>query len=268
MLVLLGVVICGKLIGISPRDLHDDNLVFNLPVVVETILILTLPVLPPLLIARSFQNLSAFDLGFGRCSVKAVLSYFSLGVGIELLVKALALVISGSAVSRATFGSASVFDWLIYYGWFLFLLVLNSISEEFVYRAYSGASLLRTRLGNFQTAILSATMFSLVHFFAEPPTLASFFYRLSFGLLASLVFLKTKSIWTVVGLHTGLNIVANAFTDAASWKTGGLVIVSTFPVDLNSWVNFGVLAFASIFVLYQNGNRLAPLAANIQRVNS
>jgi len=105
-------------------------------------------------------------------------------------------------------------------------------------------------------AIVAAVGFSLLHFLAEPPTWPNFFYRLSFGVLTGLLFVATDNIWTVVGLHTGLNIVANGISDS-SWKIGAVVHLSGYSSELNGWTNFGVLSLATL-LFYRYFNLRSP----------
>ena len=116
--------------------------------------------------------------------------------------------------------------WLPFLAWFLFTLILNSFNEELIYRAYPFENL-QKGLAPILIVILSAAVFSGMHFVIEPPSLSRFLYRFFFGTLAGLIYIRRRSLTSIVGLHTGWNLVALGISDS-DWKigVGGFIKVS------------------------------------------
>ena len=88
----------------------------------------------------------------------------------------------------------------------LFLFLCVAFLEESVFRGY----MLRKLLEKFSPIVsltLSSLIFSLLHCFNEEITILSIINIFFIGLLLGMLFLKTKNIWLVVGLHCLWNYV-------------------------------------------------------------
>ncbi len=242
-----GIILLGKIFGVSPQELHDGNLLFSPSVIVTTLLILIIPMLPVLLVATAYQKIPLTQLGFCSLRVKEFIQYLIFGALLELAATGIAIVLSKDSQLSWAISSTSFLTWLLYYAWFIFLMSLNSLNEELIYRSYPISSLCKTGIKPIYAILFSATLFSLVHFLAEGPSLSSFFYRLSFGFLVGIIYFRKQNIWPVVALHTGLNIVANGFSDS-TWMTGTLITTTNVSSQASHWSNF--VALTGCFLVY------------------
>ena len=59
------------------------------------------------------------------------------------------------------------------------------------------------------------------------------------------MYLDFRSVWPVIGLHSGLNVMANGFSDS-DWKTGGFVRLVGVSSDIKSWASGAVLSLAAL----------------------
>lgn len=84
----------------------------------------------------------------------------------------------------------------------LAMTVFGPIAEEALFRGYL-YSALRTKLGCITAAILSAALFSLAHFHANPYTA---FHHFALGIFTVYLFQKTRSIVPGILLHSLWNI--------------------------------------------------------------
>jgi len=87
-----------------------------------------------------------------------------------------------------------------------FMALCGTFLEELVFRGY----VLRKLLEKFSTVMslsLSSLMFCLLHFFNADVTILSITNIFLAGMLLGVLFLKTKNIWLVVGLHLFWNYV-------------------------------------------------------------
>lgn len=146
--------------------------------------------------------------------------------------------------------------WLIYFGWFLVTLILNSLSEELVYRVFPLVNI-STRHFNKDVLVVfvTASLFSVAHFFIEEPDFLRFLYRFSFGTLAGLLFIKNRSLWEITGLHTGWNFIALTISDS-DWRTGVLITALNFSPQIERGLNSAVLLMATVLLyLYVRRNK-------------
>ena len=96
-----------------------------------------------------------------------------------------------------------------------------------------------------------------MHFLIESPDVSHFLYRLGFGIFAGLIYLKTGSLWKIVGLHTGWNLISLVVGET-DWKVGNLVRLSGLNEQYEIGANIFVLFFASAvygFRIYRQGIR-------------
>ena len=133
--------------------------------------------------------------------------------------------------------------WLRFFLWFLFPLVLNSLSEEIVYRVFPLQNL--SHLHPLKVIVFFAAVFSAMHFVIESPDAGRFFYRFFFGALAGLMYIRTRSLSSIVGLHTGWNFGALTL-GTSGWKTGTLIYVSGIADSVEFMSNAAILGIASL----------------------
>lgn len=93
--------------------------------------------------------------------------------------------------------------------WFdmTFGLTLGAITEELTYRGIFAAILFRRGAKTWLVVLLSSLIFALLHW---PSGIAAIITAFLFGLLLMAVYLKTRSIWPGVILHTIYNIAVFA----------------------------------------------------------
>jgi membrane protease YdiL (CAAX protease family) len=139
-------------------------------------------------------------------------------------------------------------EWVTAYGVFLGgILLITSVREELIFRAYPLTALTDTGRKRLMWVAVSATLFAVTHLILEPPTVAGFSFRFVFGLLAGLVFLA-DGFWGAVGLHAGWNWVSGTFSP--NWRMGGLWTISGEAPVWDAYVSTTVVGVA-IFVLYR-----------------
>ena len=174
------------------------------------------------LVMRLVHRKSIKTLGFNGPILKPLL----LGTAIGALMQVISYVLYsmfGSGVSLNLSIPADV-NILAIIGYLLlnilFLLTLNSLKEELVFRAYPIKQFDDyPNLMVFLLVIVSL-VFAAVHHVLEPFTLDAFVYRFSIGLLLSFVFYRWRSIWLISGIHNGLNLLVNL--TGGNYKLGGL----------------------------------------------
>jgi membrane protease YdiL (CAAX protease family) len=167
----------------------------------------------------------------------------------KAIVLVAAVVHSGNSTLSFVVGTVSITTWIPYFGWFLVTLLLNSLSEEYVYRVFPVESLRGEGvLPPWVVVIVAAAFFSGVHFLLEPPDLLRFGYRFSFGLAAGLLYLRHRSIAEVVGLHTGWNFIALAFSDS-DWRMGGIIRVTGLETNVEMLGNVVVLSMLALWMV-------------------
>ena len=174
------------------------------------------------LVMRLVHRKSIKTLGFNGPILKPLL----LGTAIGALMQAIEYVlycIFGSGVSLSFSIPADV-NILAIIGYLLlnilFLLTLNSLKEELVFRTYPIKQFDdHPNLMVFLLVIVSL-VFAAVHHILSPFTLDAFTSRFTIALLLSFVFYRWRSIWLISGIHNGLNLLANL--TGGNYKLGGL----------------------------------------------
>jgi membrane protease YdiL (CAAX protease family) len=257
---LLLVVVVAKHFGFSPADFHDEQKIAEPITIATTLAILAIPIVGACLSQVFFVKRPIFKLGFGKDFVRFFAKGFAVGFFLKVLSTSFTYVLSpGSTlnlVDRGTDFSISV--WCICFLWFLFTLVLNSFSEELVYRAFPLSNIsFRHASGEFITVVATAVLFSMAHFIIEPPDLSRFLYRVAFGLLAGFLFLKNRSLWAITGLHTGWNFIALTVSEGG-WKTGTLIHAMNFNPRLERELNAFILFLTAALVLWTGRNSSEP----------
>jgi membrane protease YdiL (CAAX protease family) len=220
---LLAVLAVASVFGIRPSALRDPALALDPRVVAIIIAVLIVPILIVATAERFVHKSTLGALGFsGRIAVPTVVG-LSFGAASKLVAMLMAIVYSGAAVSLSI-PRVSFWAWAPFFGWFLIALVLNSFNEELVYRAYPLEHLGAASAHPEIVVICAAAFFSAMHFLIEDPDPSRFIYRLLFGILVGMIYLGTRSIWMIVGIHTGWNFVSSMFD--SDWRMGGLLKTS------------------------------------------
>lgn len=113
---------------------------------------------------------------------------------------------------------------------FLIIYVCVASVEEIVYRGYILTELTKS-MGKWPGILISSLVFSLLHIFNDSFSLIPFFNLFLGGVFLSIIYLRYKSIWLIIGLHFGWNF------------TQGVILgfnVSGFDsTGILSWENVG-----------------------------
>ncbi len=172
------------------------------------------------LVKRGF--LPHTGLGFGQSTLLIVLGFLILWVLEKLLMRTYLF-------DPATFGGL------------LILFFFQSLSEEVMTRGFLLATI-GHYFGSFWGLILSASLFSLLHF--RNPNFdwiaaANIFLA---GLVMGLLFLKYRNLWACTGFHWGWNFMQSAFFD---FNVSGFDVTSfiRFTPLAPAWLTGGTFGF-------------------------
>lgn len=243
---LLGVIIAANKFGFTPSNFHNEKKIFDPLTMIVALLVLVLPILIVLVVQRYFVKVKFKN----DAILKSAAAGFIFGAVIKLLATGAAYIYSPAASITFAIAETTFLGWLPYFAWFVFTLLLNSLNEELAYRAFPIEAITSKEksLGLF-AVVFTATVFSLMHFVIEEPNAGMFFYRFFFGILAGLLFLRKKSLWYVVGLHTGWNFIALGISDS-SWRTGTFIHLSGLTQDSEIILNSVVLAVCAVQIRF------------------
>jgi membrane protease YdiL (CAAX protease family) len=205
------------------------------------------------------------SLGFGRPVLLPLLIGTAVGLAIELADIGLTC-LAGSDVHLAwnvppEATAASVIGYFLLF--LLFLLTLNSLKEELVFRAYPIEQFNDHPGAMVPVLIFVSLVFATVHHFIEPFRIGAFLSRFVIALLFSYVYFRWRSIWLVSGVHNGLNLLG--FLVGGHWKSGGLLKLSYEPPNpiVGTVIEVGVViaALAVIHLFWKQtraGSRAIP----------
>jgi len=243
---IFAVVAILRAVGISPERLHDPAWVFHPTTIVAILAILSAPLL--VVLGARALGLRAGSLSLREAGgLQRGTAGFVLGFALKAATTLAAAACSKTIVTHSMLTGIRLADWLPFFAWYAVLLVANSLSEEIVYRVFPLEEL-RGAMHPAVVVVLAACAFSLVHFATQAPDLAHFFYRTAFGILAGLLYLQSRSLWLIVGFHTGWNLVAVSLS-TTDWRTGGLLRLEGVSADATIWANVIGLALAAVFAL-------------------
>jgi len=163
------------------------------------------------------------ELGFRGPVLLPLLAGTAVGLVIEL-VNTGVVCLAGSDVHLASniptgAAAGSVIGYFLLF--LLFLLTLNSLKEELVFRAYPIEQFNDHPGAMVPVLVFVSLVFAAVHHVIEPFRWAAFLSRFSIALLFAYVYFRWRSIWLITGLHNGLNLLG--FLLIGHWKSGGLL---------------------------------------------
>jgi membrane protease YdiL (CAAX protease family) len=222
----LTILVCLPLVGLLGLELSQLQGAGFEPTVKTMTIVLVYAALQFLLIwlVMRFINRRPFStLGFIGAILLPLLVGTAVGLVIELVNTGL-ICAAGSDVHLASnippeAGVISVVGYFLLF--LLFLLTLNSLKEELVFRAYPIEQFNDRPRAIVPVLIFVSLLFAAVHHVIEPFTISAFLSRFSIALLFSYVYFRWRSIWLIVGLHNGLNLLS--FLLVGHWKSGGLL---------------------------------------------
>lgn len=242
---LVAVVVIAKKFGFDPANFHKPETVVAPVTIFTALLVMVVPAAVVIVAQGKLFNIRPKILWSDSSVLRSCLIGVFVGTALKILAIA-GMYLSNHDISFArSFAGVSVWTWFPYFFWFLFGLVLNSFSEELVFRAFPVVNL-RSYISPTLVIIASAILFSGMHFAIEPPDFWHFAYRLAFGIFAGAVYIRTQSLWNVVGIHTGWNFISWAVSDS-DWRLGTLIRMRGAG-DQNEVIWNSAILFAGIFV--------------------
>jgi membrane protease YdiL (CAAX protease family) len=204
------------------------------------------------LVMRLVHKKSIKTLGFNGPILKPLLWGTAIGMLIWAIYFGLwSLLGSGASLNLSIPDDVSIFAIIGYFLLnILFLLTLNSLKEELVFRAYPIEQFNDHPKLMIPLLVLISAAFSGVHYIIQPFTLESFTNGFTFALLVSFVYYRWRSIWLIIGIHNAANQLKTLI--GGNYKQGGL-----FDFNLETWPSDTIciviyLAVTFIFILLLN----------------
>ena len=205
---------------------------------------------------RPFKSMGFVKKGF-------IKQYFS-GFFIGILMITVPVVILGQFNGNIVFNEDINYKILTVY---LFGFLVQGASEEIMVRGYLLTSLAKTTK-TFWAILISSIGFAVLHLLNPGLTILALSNLTLFGIFAALLFLRTKNIWAICGLHSSWNFFqGNVFgieVSGQSLTTGMFSVTSSAP-DFLTGGSFGLegglivtimLIVSSVIVLFAGENRL------------
>ena len=138
----------------------------------------------------------------------------------------------------------------------LMIAINAGISEEIMFRAITGAVMLRSRMDRktiWPTVIATSILFGVVHLANIlgganiPRTFEQVVFAVSFGILCGAIYVSTGSIWPSMLLH----FLHDFLVLGAASRTAGVITVDTITIEsvLSTTILFVILVGLSIFLL-------------------
>lgn len=246
---LVGIIVAAKSFGFSPEQFHNPDAVLDPLTNFMALTILIVPILIVLIAQKYIHKRSVSELGLAQVRLKDFFLFMAMAILLKGVATVGAVLYSSESIVSLTMAENLVVR-IFFFGIFLFFLILNSLNEEFIYRAYPIENL-RNKLTSTLVVLLSAAFFSGMHFVIETPKLSLFLYRFFFGTLAGFIYIRRRTLSSIVGLHTGWNFIALSVSDS-HWKLGGLINVTGLLENSETTANIIVLALASVVVAFYN----------------
>ena len=245
---LIGTIMVAKGFGFSPEQFHDPNAVFSPSTYLTVLAILIVPILIVLAVQKYVHKKTIAELGFKNAGLKDFVLFTVIAIFIKSLATAGAGLYSPETQVSLSVPTSDLLLWAPYLAWFIFTLLLNSFNEELIYRSYAYENL-KEKLSPILIVVLSAAVFSGMHFAIEEPSLGRFLYRLFFGTLAGFIYIRRRTLTSIVGLHTGWNLIALSVSDS-DWKLGGLIHLSGLVDQSEIVANICVLGLSTAVAFF------------------
>ena len=173
---------------------------------------------------------------FGFVKKNAVKHYLiGLAVGAVMFTASIGIcALTGSVTITFAGGANVIYLILIFIGY-----VFQGNEEEVVCRGFTMVSISR-RYPVWVGVVYNSLFFAALHLMNPGVGVLPFINLLLFGLLMSLIFLKTGNIWLVSALHTSWNFVqGNVFGVLVSGGTPSVSILSSASTEAKDLINGG-----------------------------
>ncbi len=133
----------------------------------------------------------------------------------------------------------------------IFILTINSLKEELVFRAYPLEQFMDRPKAMIIIIVLVSLFFSGIHAMYLPFSLNALVHRFDIALLFSFAYYHWRSVWFISGIHTGANIIAFMFF-SGKWQVGGLWMVSSSETsEILNIILYSVVIGITMLILYQ-----------------
>lgn len=254
MLPFLGI---AKLLGVDMSKLSGVQFQFQ-PVPVLFFFCYGATVVLVITLAQKYlHRRSLQDLGFRPGFLIPIIAGTIFGIATKAVWLAMLLLSADEySFSNIVPTDISMISYVLHYAYFLIgFITLNSFIEELSIRAYPFENL-RQRIHPVILAVASSFVFTVGHFFVRDFSISGALNLMSAGLLFSVVYLQTDSIWAAVGVHNGVNWFTFTFF-GASWKIGHIyeTTISVSPqwiAEYSSSIAY-LLAIGSVFAMSRLG---------------
>jgi membrane protease YdiL (CAAX protease family) len=207
-----GVFFGGLAVWLNPDWLTATRVSIGL--IALNALVLAIPSIVALPVMVQFIDRSSLA-AFGVALHEGWLRDIAMGVGVAVFM--LAVTLTGSlafgTVQMQWTGSLATIPTIVLT---LIVLVVSAANEELLFRGYPMQVLMKG-IGPWGAIMLISCAFGLVHRNNEGATTLSVLNTMLAGVMLSLAYLKTRSLWLPYGLHLGWNV--------------GLSVILGFPVS-------------------------------------
>lgn len=222
----LGVLPLARLLNVDPSHLQGAGFRPTVKTMTIGILYSASQFLLIWLVMRFVHRRNFVTLGFGRPVLRPLLLGSGIGACLAIAEIGLNCLIGGNVQLAWNIPAGIPALTVIGYFslWFFFLLTLNSLKEELVFRAYPIEQFNDHPRAILWVLLFVSLIFAAVHHVIEPFRLSAFLSRFSIALVFAYTYYRWRSMWLVAGIHNGSNFVG--FLLGAHWKSGGLLHLS------------------------------------------
>lgn len=244
------VVLGAMAFGVAPSALQGSGFTVTTPQVVALLAISAVSMGVPTLAWVLWHGRPARELYAGARPMRG----FGMGLVLGLLVAAAILVLRIALARHVEVRGAVPADVgpLEFLGGYVFfvvvVLLLNSLKEELLFRAYPIASAIQHDLPLGWSCIASAALFAAMHLILEAPSLLGFVDRFLYGILFAQAYVIAGSVWGAVGAHSGVNLVWT--TISGDWRMGGLCAVDLTRSEISTAWTSPVVLLLAVFSLF------------------
>jgi membrane protease YdiL (CAAX protease family) len=256
---LIGIVSVARIFGIDPKELNGPHFVMTNKNVVTVLAALVVPTLLVIYGNTWLQNPSKTWLGLREMDWGNFIFGLLIGAAILSASYLLRTLVWGvptiSMAVPSDVGMASLWPFIF---WAALTLILNSISEELVYRVLPLFVSKQHGIGSALATIILSLLFAGIHFITRTPSISDFTYLFLYGAVFCLLYSISQSFWFVVGVHTGSNIVVMLFT--GNWKIGGFLKIqwpSETPIQSYTLSFILLLVILGLLARYRDALRIA-----------
>ncbi len=182
-----------------------------------------------------------------------------LGFLLGVIIVASKNIIYGISAKTIEYNPINVPDsvsFLTYFGYYIYFLIgfiaWNSFIEELGTRAYP-IEKLKKYINPHIIFVIMGLIFTLGHFIAREFDAHYFIGLFGFSYIFSLLYYYSRSIWLVVGVHSGVNWVNFTFF-GTNWEIGGLynIKISNFPSWIYDYTGIVIYAILIALIVFLN----------------